>query len=157
MKLLERMPIRMGTREEEERSGTPAVVRNLSSSPDPEVVEKAVRRRFTAEYKLSILEAVARCQPGEVGTLLRREGLYSSHLTDWRRQRRAGELSGLAPRKRGRPLRQDPQSRRMAELERENLRLNTRLEQAETIIEVQKKLAKLLGLSLTKPDTDEKP
>ncbi len=73
--------------------------------PDPEVVEKAGRRRFTAKYKLGVLEEADRCAPGEIGALLRREGLYSSHLTTWRRQREAGALAALTPRKRGRQAR----------------------------------------------------
>ena len=117
-----------------------------ASDPDPEVPAKARRRRFSAKYKLAILEAVDRCsKPGEIGVLLRREGLYSSHLTKWRRLREAGALTALTPKKRGRkPRPDDPQARRIAELERENARLRQKLEQAETIIEVQKKLSRLL-------------
>ena len=115
--------------------------------PDPEVPEKARRRRFKAAYKLEILEAVDACsQPGEIGALLRREGLYSSHLSKWRQQRDAGALEGLRSRKRGRkPRPVDPQAKRMAELERENERLRRKLEQAEIIIDVQKKLSRILG------------
>jgi transposase len=115
--------------------------------PDPEVVEKAARRRFTAKYKLGVLEEADRCEPGEIGALLRREGLYSSHLTTWRRQREAGALAALTARKRGRKgLARDPQAQRVAELERELERLRQRLVQAETIIEVQKKVSLLLGI-----------
>ncbi len=111
--------------------------------PDPEVVPKAKRRTFSAEYKLRVLrEADACTEPGEIGSLLRREGLYSSHLSKWRQQRQAGTLAGLKPKKRGR--KPAPEKRRIAELERENARLRQRLEQAETIIEVQKKLAVIL-------------
>ena len=108
---------------------------------------KARRRRFTAKYKLGILEEAERCtEPGEIGALLRREGLYSSHLSKWRQQREAGVLAALTPKKRGRkPRPVDPQARRVAELERENARLRDKLEKAETIIEVQKKLSQLLG------------
>ncbi len=115
--------------------------------PDPEVPEKARRRRFRAAYKLGILQAVEACtEPGEIGALLRREGLYSSHLSKWRRQRDAGALEGLRPRKRGRkPRPVDPQAKRIAQLERETERLRRKLEQAETIIEVQKKLSRLLA------------
>ena len=117
------------------------------SDPDPEVPAKARRRRFTAQYKLGILEEVDRCtQPGEIGAVLRREGLYSSHLSKWRQQRDAGALAGLTPKKRGRkPRPVDPQAQRVAELERENARLRDKLEKAETIIEVQKKLSQLLA------------
>ncbi len=110
--------------------------------------EKARRRRFSGAYKLRILQAVEVCsEPGEIGALLRREGLYSSHLSKWRRQRDAGALEGLRPKKRGRKARPvDPQAKRVAQLERENERLRRKLEQAETIIEVQKKLSRILGM-----------
>jgi hypothetical protein len=92
---------------------------------------------------------------GEVGTVLRREGLYSSHLTTWRRQRDAGSLAALAPKKRGRPAASSaPLARRIAELERDNAALTRRLHQAETIIEVQKKLCTLLGIPLHPPESD---
>jgi len=110
--------------------------------PDPEVPEKTVRRKFTAAYKLHILKEAEKCkEPGQIGALLRREGLYSSHLTLWRRQAK----EGLIPKKRG-PVAQkaDPSIRRNAELERENARLAHKLKQAELIISVQKKVAELL-------------
>ena len=118
----------------------------FAPDPDPEVPPKARRRTFTAKYKLKILAEADGCsKPGEIGALLRREGLYSSHLTKWRRLREEGALAGLTPKKRGRkPRPVDPQARRVAELERENARLQRKLEQAETIIEVQKKLSRLL-------------
>jgi transposase-like protein len=111
------------------------------------VPEKARRRRFSGAYKLEILQAVDACsQPGEIGALLRREGLYSSHLSKWRQQRDAGALEGLRPRKRGRKARPvDPQAKRITQLERENERLLRKLEQAEMIIDVQKKLSRILG------------
>ena len=122
--------------------------------PDPEVVPRAKRRRFTAKYKLQILEEVDQCdQPGQIGALLRREGLYSSHLTSWRRQRAAGQLQGLRPKKRGR--KPNPQAAELAQLRRENERLKARLEQAETIIEVQKKLSQMLGLPPAETDETE--
>jgi transposase len=111
--------------------------------PDPEVVEKPVRRKFTAEYKSRVLREADACAPGtgELGALLRREGLYSSHLTTWRRQREQAELDALAPKKRGRKAAEPhPLARRVAELERDNARLQRRLQQAEVIIDVQKKL-----------------
>lgn len=123
--------------------------------PDPEVSERAARRRFTAEYKLRVLREADACGgPGELGALLRREGLYSSHLTTWRRQREQGSLAALRPKKRGRPgVPPSPLARRVAELERENIRLTHRLQQAETIIEVQKKVSEILGIPL-KPGDD---
>lgn len=125
----------------------PSMSPRSASDPDPEVPAKARRRRFTASYKLRVLEEVDRCsEPGEIGALLRREGLYSSLLSRWRQQREAGALEALAPKKRGRkPQPVDPQARRVAELERENARLREKLEKAQTIIEVQKKLSQLLG------------
>jgi transposase-like protein len=121
------------------------------STPDPEVVPKAERRRFSAEYKQRILQEAAACtQPGEVGALLRREGLYSSHLTTWRQQRRRGELQGLTPAQRGRKA--DPQAAEIARLQRENERLKAQLERAELIIDVQKKLSQMLGLPETPSD-----
>ena len=122
-----------------------------AESADPEVAERAARRRFPAEYKLQILRQADACaSPGEVGALLRREGLYSSHLTTWRRQREQGSLAALSPKKRGRPaVPPSPLARRVAELERDNARLTQRLQQAETIIAVQKKLSEALGIPLT--------
>jgi transposase-like protein len=115
--------------------------------PDPEVVPKAKRRKFSAKYKLRILEEADSCtEAGQVGSLLRREGLYSSHLTTWRRQRDEGVLKGLSPQKRGRK-RKDELEREVTRLQRENERLQASLEQAEMIIEVQKKLSRLLGLA----------
>lgn len=122
--------------------------------PDPEVVPKAKRRNFSAEYKLRILAEVDACtERGDVGALLRREGLYSSHLDKWRMQRQRGVLRALAPQKRGPKV--DPQATEIARLRRENERLQARLEQAETIIEVQKKLSSLLGLTTTPTSDDQ--
>ena len=121
--------------------------------PNTEVVAKAKRRLFTAEYKLRILRELDGSQgSGETGALLRREGLYSSHLTSWRRQHERGELNGLAPQKRG--PKPDPQAVDLARLERENERLRERLRQAELIIDVQKKVAQMLGapIEATKPE-----
>jgi transposase-like protein len=121
---------------------------------DPEVPERAKRRRFTAEYKLRILRQADACKgDGDLGALLRREGLYSSHLTTWRRQRDEIAEAGLKARKRGpKPTAADPRVKR---LERENARLKQRLDEAEMVIEFQKKLSKLLGISLKAPDNDE--
>ncbi|NMC94451.1 MAG: hypothetical protein GYA68_08045 [Syntrophorhabdus sp.] len=110
--------------------------------PDPEVPEKALRRRFTPAYKLRIIEEAQQCtKPGQLGALLRREGLYASNITLWRRHMQ----EGLVPKKRG-PVahKTDPRSRRIAELERDNEKLTRKLKQAELIIEVQKKVADLL-------------
>lgn len=123
----------------------------LAGIPDSEVRPKAERRRFTAEYKLRILTEADACRKrGEIGALLRREGLYSSHLDKWREQRRSGALQALAPQKRG--PKPDPQAAEIAQLRRENERLQQRLQRAETIIEVQKKLSALLGLPTSEND-----
>ena len=118
--------------------------------PDPAVSEKPVRRRFTAEYKLRVLrEADRATESGQLGALLRREGLYSSHLSTWRRQRDEGSLAGLTPKRRGR--KPNPDAPLIAEnerLRRETQRLAAKLRQAETIIEVQKKLSEILGITL---------
>jgi len=103
------------------------------------VSAKPNRRKFSAEYKRRILQEAARCKPGEIGALLRREGLYSSHLAKWRRQVEKAETEALSAKKRGRkPQPPNPLARRVAELERENERLHQKLAQAEAIIEVQK-------------------
>jgi len=138
-------------------SGGAAALRVIAPSPppDPEVAERAARRRFTAEYKRRVLQEADACAgTGELGGLLRREGLYSSHLTTWRRQREQGTLAALSPKKRGRPaVPGSPLARRVAELEREKARLEGRLKQAETIIEVQKKISEILGIPLKTADT----
>jgi transposase len=130
---------------------------NKSQVPDPEVVPQAKRRRFSAKYKLRILEEADACREhGEIGALLRREGLYSSYLTAWRRQRERGQLDGLSTKQRGRkPSVDEARAKELDALKRENQRLESRLKQAETIIEVQKKLSGLLGLTLNETQGDE--
>jgi len=124
--------------------------------PNPEVLPKAKRRTFTAGYKSWVLEEADKCreQPGQIGRLLRREGLYSSHLTTWRRQREAGELAGLTPRKRGRKVNQEAVE--LSRLRRENERLARQLEQAELIIEAQKKLSEILGITLDREKSENR-
>ena len=137
----------------EERSDeTPrARASGAKPAPDPEVVAKPKRRQFTAEYRLRILEEADRCvQPGEVGRLLRREGLYTSHLAAWRKARRQGSLRGLTPSKRGaRPAERNPLSAKVRELEAKVVRLEKELHTAHTILEVQGKVAGLLGFNLS--------
>jgi transposase len=117
-----------------------------AAAPDPEVRAVAKRRQFTAAYKLSVVEAADRCSnPGAIGALLRQEGLYSSHLTTWRRERAAGALVALA-RRRGRKATLSTEQKRLLAVQAENARLKRELEQAHTLIEVQKKLCTLLGL-----------
>ena len=115
---------------------------------------KAKRRRFTAAEKLRVLREAEACRgSGEIGALLRREGLYSSYLTTWRRQQELGELEGLSPQKRG--PKPDPQAVELAKLRRENERLQARLERAELIIDVQKKVAQMLGETIEAPSLDD--
>jgi transposase-like protein len=132
--------------------------RKDTQGSNPEVAEKAKRRRFEAAYKLRVLAEADRChEPGELGALLRREGLYSSHLTTWRKQRDAGALEALSPKQRGRkPRRQDAVALENERLVRENRRLAERLRQAEVIIEVQKKVSAMLGISPASQSDDEK-
>ncbi len=129
-------------------------VQSGGSTEGVEVSSKAVRRRYGKDYKRRILAEADACKrTGEVGALLRREGLYSSHLTAWRQARDRGELAGPGSRKRGREAKPaDVRDRRIAELERENRRLAARAERAEALVEVQKKLSVLLDLDLA---TDE--
>jgi transposase-like protein len=123
--------------------------------PNPEVVARPTRRRFTAEYKQRILvEAdTAKAEPGAIGALLRREGLYSSHLVDWRRDRAAGIRQALTPQPRGPKATRHPLGEENAQLRRENQRLTEHLRKAELVIDVQKKVAALLGRSLPDPET----
>ena len=132
--------------------------RDARALPDPEVRVTAQHREFSVEYKLEILRRADACtRPGEIGKLLKEEGLYSSLLSKWRRARAAGRLSGTQEQKRG-P--KQPQNRELIEenaaLQRENARLRERLATAETIIEVQKKLSQLLGLESSKPENGER-
>jgi transposase-like protein len=108
-----------------------------------EVVARPARRRFSAEYKLRILQETERCSNGELGALLRREGLYSSHLTTWRKQRERGALAALAAKKRGPKV--DVQAEELARLRRENVKLQTKLQRADLIMDAQKKLLVLLN------------
>ena len=119
-----------------------------ASSPDPEVSAKAKRRRFTAAYKLSVVEKADACEtPGEIGELLRREGLYSSHLSSWRKAARAGSLQGLAKKRGPKPSGGKREARKVRKLEREVARLREELRKARIIIDVQGKVAGLLGVS----------
>ena len=141
-----------GARRATGASGLSATSR--ATSPDPEVPAKVQRRQFTAEYRRRILKEADACKKyGELGALLRREGLYSSHLANWRRQRDQGELLAGRARKRGptpKPI--DP---RVKQLEVENRRLQRKLARAETIITLQKTVAEILGIPLKPLDIDE--
>lgn len=122
----------------------------VPAAPDPEVPEKAARRKFSAAYKLRILGLADSCtDPGSLGRLLRREGLYSSNLTTWHRQRDRGMLKGLGPAKRGRKaIERNPLRPELEKLRKENVHLQKRLKRAELIIEVQKKISQILGVDL---------
>jgi len=113
------------------------------------VMAKAVRRRFTAEYKLGVLREADGCRGrGELGALLRREGLYSSHLTAWRKQRERGEMEGLSRKRGSLPKGRNLLAGRVRALERENARLKRRAERAEGLVELQKKVSEILGIEL---------
>ena len=128
--------------------------KQAQSVPSPEVtLERPKRRLFSAEYKLDILRRVDAAEPGSIGELLRREGLYSSYVTDWRREHDQGALAAMS-KKRGRKPRRDPKNEENQRLRRENAQLKERLERAETIIGIQKKVSEILGIPLKtdKPD-----
>lgn len=115
---------------------------------------KAKRRSFTAQYKRDIVKRAEACkEPGQIGALLRKEGLYSSHLTTWRQELLERDLAALAPKKRGpQTLEIDPRDQELATLRRENARLLLRAERAELLVEIQKKVSMLLGVELPKSD-----
>ncbi len=125
----------------------------LLHSHDVGVSPTRTRRRFTAAYKLTMLEAAAQCtKSGELGALLRREGLYSSHLSVWRAAARRGELAGLAQRRGPKPKAPDPSAKRILELERQLQHATARADRLELIVGLQKKVAQLLGVILPVPD-----
>jgi len=137
-----------GERSEPER--TTAAAAGGRAAPDPEVVGRAVRRRFTAEYKRRILAEVdAAAGSGAVGRIIRREGLYSSQLTTWRQARRNSERVALEPKKRGpKPTPENPLQAEYTQLKRENVQLHKKLRTAELMIDLQKKVSQLLGITL---------
>ena len=142
-------------RSEAERSGAAANI-GAKTLPSPEVRPRAQRRKFTAAYKRKILaEADAATASGAIGALLRREGLYTSHLSNWRQERNAGIDSGLAPRARGPKPKADPSIKEIQKLRQRNERLTEQLRKAEIIIDVQKKVATLLGRTLATPDPED--
>ena len=124
--------------------------KETTNMPDPEVIPVASRRQYTAKYKLRILEEAARCtKSGELGALLRREGIYSSYLSRWRQAREQGKLAGMSSKKRGPKLATDSSvEKENVRLRRENEHLQVQLAQAEMIVDVQKKLSELLGINL---------
>lgn len=123
---------------------------------DPEVPAKATRRRFSARYKLRILEQTDACEEGQVGALLRREGLYYSNLQTWRRQREEGTLQALTPRKRGRKSKPvNPLKPQIRQLEKENRKLKRQLEKYQAMLDLQKKVSNILGISLESSEESE--
>src|SRR4030095_14556179 len=148
-----------GERSEPQRSVAPAKAGADSvtrARPDPEVVAKPKRRTYTAEYKQRILQEaeVAATTRGGLGALLRREGLYSSLLTYWRRERAHGILEALTPQKRGPKSKRHPLEEENQKIRRQNARLSEDLRKAHIIIDVQKKVAALLGHPIPEPDSD---
>jgi transposase-like protein len=145
-----------GERSEPERSGAPKNEADFVS-PDPEVPDRPIRRRFSAKYKLNIVQEADRCdKPGQIGALLRREGLYSSQLTAWRKLRDQGALHGLSSKKRGpKPPPSNPHEKEMKQMQKEIARLEKKLAKAEAIIDFQKKVHDLLGIPLRQMEEDE--
>ena len=154
---------REGERSETERAGGASPAGREAGAlprrmvPNPEVSSKAAFRRYTAKYKLKVLREADRCtKPGETGALLRREGLYSSLLSSWRRRRGTGQLDGLGGKKRGRDgAARDKLVAENKRLRRVTQRLERKLRQAEIIMDIQKKTSELLGIPLNSPDNDE--
>jgi len=128
-----------------------------SLAPNPEVLDQARRRTLPASYKLRILCEADGCAPGELGALLRREGLYSSQLATWRKQRKAGTLTALAPHRRGRPPIISAEAATLAAVRSENERLTRQLAAAEAIIDIQKKVSSLLALTLPSTTPGRQP
>jgi transposase-like protein len=145
MTVLDRTPV----------TGDPGRVAGDRQRPDPEVPERARRRRFTAQYKLDVLAAYDAAAQGEKGAILRREGLYSSHIVEWRRARDGGALTGLAGRSRGRPA-ADPRDAQITRLQKENQQLGQELAKARFVVEVQSKLQALLETLSEGADTGPK-
>jgi len=148
-----------GERSEPGTSGASAAgaAATRAPTPDPEVPAKAKRRTFTAAYKLRIVERADALQgTGEVGAMLRREGLYSSHLSKWRQQRDEGALAGLKPKRRGpKKTRNSKDVEEIRQLRRDRARLERKLKQAELILEIQKKASEILGIPLKTLDDEE--
>jgi transposase-like protein len=134
-------------------SSSNVVTGSEEMSREVEVVAKATRRRFSAEYKVKILRAAEACtKPGEIGALLRREGLYASNITTWRAQQRKGALAGLAQKKRGpAPAEKNPLAATVAVQAQAIVRLTARAERAEALVALQKKVSEILGIALTRP------
>ena len=152
--ILEDSERRGGERSEAPRSGESSKIER-DPAPDPHVAAKATRRRFTSEFKLEVLREADQCGPGELGALLRRHGLYSSHLSVWRRERELGGRERLSKKRGRKPAERNPLSPRVTQLERELGRLQRKLKKAELIIDIQKKVAALMGIPLNAPESGD--
>jgi len=143
-------------RSEDERSVVAGADQGAGDRPNPEVVARAKRRIFTGEYKQRVLAEAdkGKEESGGIGALLRREGLYSSHLVTWRHERAAGILHALTPQKRGPKSKHSPLDEENQKLRRENQHLSEELRKAEIVIDIQKKVATLLGRPLCTPDPE---
>ena len=130
---------------------------SLLPVPSPEVSERASRKKFTAKYKLRILNEIdSASQRGEVGSILRREGLYSSNISSWRKQRKRGELEGLSPGKRGpKSAKPDPKDKQIKELERQNRKLQRKLARANLLIDIQKKISEIMEIPMAEVKEEE--
>lgn len=156
MKNTKEFPVALPTEHSEAKRSEAGPAGVGAERPDPEVVAKAKRRSFTGEYKQRILAEAdqAKAESGGIGALLRREGLYSSHLVTWRHERSAGILHALTPHKRGPKSRRSPLDEENQKLRRENERLSEDLRKAEIVIDIQKKVAALLGRPICTPDRE---
>jgi transposase-like protein len=152
--ILEDSERRGGERSEAPRSGESSKIER-DPAPDPQVATKATRRRFSSEFKLQVLREADQCGPGELGALLRRHGLYSSHLSVWRRERDLGGRERLSKTRGRKPAERNPLAPRLAQAEREVRRLQGKLKKAELIIDIQKKVAALLGIPLNSPESGD--
>jgi len=141
-------------RSEAPRSGEPETF-DGQPVPDPQVTAKATRRRFSAEFKLQVLREADACATGAVGGLLRRHGLYSSHLSVWRKERDRAVHDRLSKKRGRKPAERNPLSPRVAQLEREVRQLEGKLKKAELILDIQKKVAALLGIPLNHPESGD--
>jgi transposase len=141
-------------RSEAPRSGEASTIER-AATPDTQVLAKATRRRFTSEFKLQVLHEADQCGAGELGALLRRHGLYSSHLSVWRRERDLGARERLSKKRGRKASERNPLSPRVVQLEKENLRLQARLKKAELLLDIQKKVSMILGIPLNHPESGD--
>jgi len=140
----------------EDSQGSLVPVSGRTRAQEAEVSERPTRRRYPAEYKLRILNEIDSAKPGGIGEIIRREGLYSSTVAVWRRQRNNGELAGLSPKKRGpKSSGPDPKDRQIKELERENRKLQRKLSRAHLLLDIQKKISEITGIPLLEEPTEE--